>query len=82
MSVLIGLSVYLLLLVLLGCAVVYPIRRRTRLLRSLQTGFVRSWELSWLDRRLIKNGNLVLVGLATVTLLIVWWATVMLLAGT
>ncbi len=81
MSGLIGLVGYVLFLVLLGCAVIYPIRRRTKLLRSLQTGFVRSWELSWLDRRLIKNSNLVLAGSATVVLLIVWWALVQLVAG-
>ena len=81
MSVLIGLIGYLLFLALLACAVVYPIRRRTKLLRSLQTGYVRSWELSWLDRRLIKNSNMLLAGLATVTLLIVWWSLLMLVGG-
>ena len=81
MSLSIGLLWYLLFLVLLGLAIVVPLRRRVRLRKSLQSGFVRSWELSWFDRRLIKNSNLVLAACATVMLLIVWWSLLALLAG-
>ena len=58
-----------------------PLRRRVRLRKSLQSGFVGSWQLSWFDRRLIKNGNLVLVACVTVMLLIVWWSLLALLAS-
>ncbi len=80
MSVSIGLVWYLLFLVLLGLAIAKPMRRRGRLRKSLQSGFVRSWELSWFDRRLVKNGNVVLVACVTVMLLIVWWSLLALLA--
>lgn len=79
MSVSIGLVWCLLFLVLLGFAIALPLRRRGRLRKSLQSGFVRSWELSWFDRRLIKNGNVVLSACATVMLLIVWWSLLALL---
>ena len=80
MSVSIGLVWYLLFLVLLGLAIAAPLRRRVRLRKSLQSGFVRSWELSWFDRRLVKNGNVVLAACVTVMLLIVWWSLLTLLA--
>ena len=80
MSVSIGLVWYLLFLVLLGLAVAVPLQRRGRLRKSLQSGFVRSWELSWFDRRLVKNGNVVLSACVTVMLLIVWWSLLALLA--
>lgn len=80
MSVSIGLVWYLLFLVLLGLAITVPLRRRGRLRKSLQSGFVRSWELSWFDRRLVKNGNVVLSACVTVMLLIVWWSLLALLA--
>lgn len=79
MSVSIGLVWYLLFLVLLGLAIAVPLRRRGRLRKSLQSGFVRSWELSWFDRRLVKNGNVVLSACVTVMLLIVWWSLLALL---
>ena len=80
MSVSIGLVWYLLFLVLLGFAIAVPLRRRVRLRKSLQSGFVRSWELSWFDRRLVKNSNVVLATCVTVMLLIVWWSLLALLA--
>ena len=80
MSVSIGLVWYLLFLVLLGLAISVPLQRRGRLRKSLQSGFVRSWELSWFDRRLVKNGNVVLSACVTVMLLIVWWSLLALLA--
>ena len=79
MSVSIGLVWYLLFLVLLGLVIAVPLRRRGRLRKSLQSGFVRSWELSWFDRRLVKNGNVVLSACVTVMLLIVWWSLLALL---
>ena len=58
-----------------------PLRRRVRLRKSLQSGFIRSWQLNWFDRRLIKNGTLVLVACVTVMLPIVWWSLLALLAS-
>lgn len=81
MSLAIGLLWYLAFLVLLGLAVTLPLRRRQKLLKSLQTGFVRSWELSWFDRRLIKNSNVVLAAFVTVMLLAVWWSLLALVMG-
>ena len=81
MSVSVGFLWYLFFPVLLGLAIAVPLRRRVRLRKNLQGGFVRSWQLSWLDRRLIKNGNVVLVVCVTVMLLIVWWALFALLAS-
>ncbi len=81
MSVSIGLLWYFLFLLLLGLVIMVPLRRRVRLRKSLQSGFVRSWQLSWLDRRLIKNSNVVLAACVTVMLLIVWWSLLALVTG-